>query len=547
MNMPSRLKAAASLVIAFLLCAFSPSCGTQATKTAKGSLPWVSLKGGKLVVSSTGKPVTLRGVNLAFYLDITPIDRYVTEKSIGELADRGVNLVRVCFHWRQVGPQPEDRAWLKRLVGWCAENGIYAVLGMHVPPGEEDIDPITGEFWDSPDNADDLVGLWKLIAGEFEGEPAVLGYDIFNEPTPPEPDRWWDLAGRLVNSIEEVDSRHLIIVEPDLTGYKLRDLGDPRVLYSPHYYEPMVVSHRGEYWYGDTPARTDVDYPGDIPDELEYISQAEPTEALTEPTGAWHEVSATASVPAGVDVAMVSLFGWTGPLGVFFDDVSVSVNDVPRRVVNGDMSEESESRKGMPRAWFISKEDASTFTAGLDREEGHSKPGSLHVKGEGEWFSCGQDEGVQFDSVFIRVRPGDRVSVSAWVKAPRLYGETGVTVDWCRETRKVWDREVIERDTLKAFGEWALKHDTTLFIGEFGSMSREGDAASANLVSDTMSVWNERGYAWTMYCYRGEYIAPGSDSFGFGLINCPNAGSPDAGYTWRRELADPWSRALREK
>jgi hypothetical protein len=554
MNMPFRLKAAASTAIAFLLCIPALSCGTRGGGIRQAGLPRVGLKDGRLVATSNGKPLTLRGVNLAFYLDVASPEKYITEQSIEDLADRGVNLVRICFHWRQVSRLPEEcawkpsgRAWLKRVVRWCADNGIYSVLDMHVPPGEEDIDPITGEFWDSPENADDLEALWNLIAGDFKNEPALLGYDIFTEPAPPESEQWWDLAKRLVKSIERIDRRHLIIIEPDMNHEELRDIGDARVLYSPHYYEPMVVSHQGEYWYGDTPARTDVTFPGEVPDELEYLSGADPTESVSEPSDEWRSVGTTATAPEGADVAMVSLFGWEGSTDAYFDDVSVTVNGEPRGVVNASMSEESEGRPGMPRAWFLTKEEASSFEANREPSEGHSEPGCLHVEGSGQWFSCGQDEGIQFDKVFIRVKPGDRVKVGAWVKAQTLSGEAGAAIDWCRETFKAWNRRTLEKDVDRAFGDWAKKHNAAIFIGEFGSMSRPGDKSSTNLVSDMMSVWNERGYAWTIWCYRGEYIPPGSGSFGFGLINCPDEVSPDEGYTWRRELSDPWQSALRQR
>lgn len=90
-----------------------------------------------------------------------------------------------------------------------------------------------------------------------------------------------------------------------------------------------------------------------------------------------------------------------------------------------------------------------------------------------------------------------------------------------------------------------MDRSATLYVGEFGSLSRDGDRSSTALVSDMIDVFNRAGYAWTIWCYRGLFREPGSSAFDFGLINCLDDRSPDVGYAWRRELSDPWSKGLK--
>lgn len=534
----------ASLVAVLLAAALAPGCH-KATPRA-GNLPWLELKGTHIVEAGTGRPVSLRGVNLAYYLEVTTPDIYIKESGVEDLARRGVTLVRVCFGWNQVSRLPDRReldpgglAWLKRLVGWCASSGIYCVLDMHVPPGDEDIDPITGEFWESGKNADDLVALWKLLAAEFRFEPAVLGYDVFNEPDPPEPGMWWTLARRLARVLKSVDPRHLVIIEAGASG-ELEDLGEMGILYSAHFYEPMVVSHRGEDWFGDTPARTDATYPEDVPEELKDVGGAGPGGRLDGPTDRWKKVAVSATVPDGANVAMIDLFCSEGPMDVYFDDITAAVNGKAVEVSNGGMEDEGPGG-GMPRAWFLWTESDYEGERSGDARTGN---GSLRVNGSGEWASVGQDEGVQFDSTYVRVRPGDTLEASAWMRATELHGEAGIGMGWYVERRGRWSRQKLEAEFNRGFGDWAVNHDTPLFIGEFGCMSRKGDTSSTELVTDMISVFNEYGYPWTIWCYREEHLEPGSPDFTFGLVDCPDNEAPDGDCRWIEEIAAPWEAGL---
>ena len=533
-RLPGALVFVAALVLVVLVGV--QTCPVGLASSGAG-LPWVTTSNGRLVTTPGDQPVTLRGINLAFYLDICPLSTYATESSIEELAGKGVNLVRVAFHWNQISLLPEKcawkqsgREWLKELVGWCSDNGIYVVLDMHVPPGNKDIDPIDGAFWNSSKNADNLVGLWELIAAEFKNDPAVLGYDLFNEPDPASPDEWWNLADRLVMAIRSIDSRHLVIVEADMSG-TLRKLSDPGVLYSVHFYNPMIVSHRGATWMGDFTTRTDTTYPGLVPEDVVYVGEPAPQSYVDTPSSSWRKVSTTATVPEGVNIAMASLFGWQGPMDVYFDDVSMEVNGVPVQVVNSQMSQESGETPGMPLSWIRWRAQGSSYQAALDKTTGHSGDGSLHVWGQGEWVSCGQSHGPMYDQLLTHVNPGDQVSVSAWVKAPSLSGVAGATIDWNQENYSQWDRQVLEQSFDQAFGNWAQEQGVPLFLGEFGCMSRPGDTTSTALVADMIDMWNEKGYPWTIWDYREVYRPPGSDRFSFGLVNCPDDQTPDEGHT----------------
>jgi hypothetical protein len=98
-----------------------------------------------------------------------------------------------------------------------------------------------------------LAQTWRLLAAHFAGNPAVLGYDLMNEPVRNEPGEvcgscnWHSIAQALVKAIRAVDGNHLIFVEgPNYslashwpvengpTPFISDQVSPVRIVYSPH-------------------------------------------------------------------------------------------------------------------------------------------------------------------------------------------------------------------------------------------------------------------------------------------------------------------------
>jgi hypothetical protein len=147
-------------------------------------------------------------------------DRYIVEEDIELIARQGFNSVRLAINARHVH---EMIPRIDRLLDWCRNRGLYAVLDMHGAPGGQ-----TGQNIDDSENdvpelflqeryRDELVALWQEIALRYRDDPVVAGYDLLNEPLP----NWQKqynpmlvpLYDRLIRAIREVDDKHCVIVE----------------------------------------------------------------------------------------------------------------------------------------------------------------------------------------------------------------------------------------------------------------------------------------------------------------------------------------------
>lgn len=160
-------------------------------------------------------------------------DNYVTREDINFLHKTGVNTIRLPFHYKlftdedymglsdsQDGFQRTDS-----LVSWCKQAGIYIILDMHDGPGGQtgdNIDDSYGYPWlmESPQSQQLFLDIWVKIADRYKNEPAILGYDLLNEPIAPYFGNDMDklnaalepLYKKAVTAIRKVDTNHIILL-----------------------------------------------------------------------------------------------------------------------------------------------------------------------------------------------------------------------------------------------------------------------------------------------------------------------------------------------
>ena len=164
------------------------------------------------------------------------LDNYCTEKDVEKLSILGFNSLRVAMHYNlftlpiQEEPIQGQNTWLNRgfemidkLLEWCAANQVYLILDLHAAPGGQghdanisDYDPSKPSLWESDQNKQKTIALWRKLAERYSDEPWIGGYDLINEPN------WYlgeenielkQLYEKLIAAIREVDQNHIIFIE----------------------------------------------------------------------------------------------------------------------------------------------------------------------------------------------------------------------------------------------------------------------------------------------------------------------------------------------
>jgi hypothetical protein len=156
-------------------------------------------------------------------------DSFVGEADIAAIAKMGFNTVRVPFSYRVLEDDEHPFAYKKsgwatfdRLMGWCETHHVYVVLDMHSAPGGQSRafvnDPGPVLLWDSDEEQNRTVALWRAIAARYRDRSVVAGYDLLNEPNVRDGSKLIQLYTRIAGAIRAVDRNHLIFFEGNVAA-----------------------------------------------------------------------------------------------------------------------------------------------------------------------------------------------------------------------------------------------------------------------------------------------------------------------------------------
>ena len=173
-----------------------------------------------------------------------------SEEDFQNCSDMGINVIRLPFSYMNVdfdalkGEEyaglSYDFSFLDGFVKGAAKYGIYTILDLHGAYGSQNGQDHSGQVFDSAKEVDFYTNeknisltekLWGAVAEHFQGNTAVAGYDILNEPGEKRGEtneKHWQVFDRLYDAIRAKDEKHIVIFE---------SCWDERVLPPPSYYK----------------------------------------------------------------------------------------------------------------------------------------------------------------------------------------------------------------------------------------------------------------------------------------------------------------------
>jgi endoglucanase len=131
--------------------------------------------------------------------------------------------------------------FLDSAVTWCEKHEIYVILDNH---------SITGTV---PAVADTLIKVWGQMASHYKDRSGYVLFEVLNEPHGISTSSWGNIQGQVINAIRTYDNRHTIVVGGSgWNSYNelqyLPVYADTNLLYTFHFYDPMVFTHQGATW-----------------------------------------------------------------------------------------------------------------------------------------------------------------------------------------------------------------------------------------------------------------------------------------------------------
>jgi hypothetical protein len=154
-------------------------------------------------------------------------ETYISEDDFAFIKSAGFNLVRIPLHYKLFMRgdrfEGDGYALLDRAIGWAKAHGLYVVLDIHAAPGGQtginhDDGPGYPLMFYVPAHRRATVALWRHIAARYSNEPAILGYDLLNEPIAPYHDVAWlnpklePFYREVATAIRSVDPHRIIFL-----------------------------------------------------------------------------------------------------------------------------------------------------------------------------------------------------------------------------------------------------------------------------------------------------------------------------------------------
>jgi hypothetical protein len=190
----------------------------------------------------------------------------MTPEVATQLADWGVNGVRINFGvdkgfdqttaataaGKGLAPYREGIERLRAFLTVCHKRNLKVIICASGIPGRK-LDVLWNQTDDGKMVRKHLASFWDAFAREFRDEPAIIAYDIFNEPNyKPGQEHLWikEMLPEAVAAIRAVNPGIWLLVEPGPWGLpagldQMEPLDDPRVIYSFHQYAPHNYTHQG--------------------------------------------------------------------------------------------------------------------------------------------------------------------------------------------------------------------------------------------------------------------------------------------------------------
>lgn len=228
------------------------------------------------------------GTNIGHWLSQSSLDRnylagFFTEADIEQIASWGMDHIRLPVDYAlfehdgaPLSFSEEGLSWIDRAVEWTRRAGLWMVLDMHCLPGHHFM--VGGRYnliWDqdSPQHQRALA-IWAMLARRYRGREHVV-LEILNEPVARHDGEWNELAAKLHAVIRSHNPESWVMIPSnswDNAGKfgVLKPVTDKRVIYTFHFYEPMLFTHQNASWVPQLAwlAERKAPYPGPLPKSL---------------------------------------------------------------------------------------------------------------------------------------------------------------------------------------------------------------------------------------------------------------------------------------
>ncbi len=213
-------------------------------------------------------------------------DTFIHKEDLAAIASMGYDHVRVPVDYNVLETQdgaPISKGFdrIETLYGWARENNLDMILDLHKAYGYDFND--AGDAAKNNLFSDDalqarFVNLWTEIAERF-GDHEHIAFELLNEVVEKDnAEAWNNLIQKTVSAIRRVSDRPIIYGGIQWNSAKTLKLLTPpqtgNIIYTFHFYEPLIFTHQKAYWVPSLDPELTVHYP----ESMDYFRELSRTQ-----------------------------------------------------------------------------------------------------------------------------------------------------------------------------------------------------------------------------------------------------------------------------
>jgi endoglucanase len=242
-----------------------------------------------------------RGVNLSTWFDVTlstgnvsmGATTPITAADVQLLVSSGFRYVRLCVAPENIIARYSSAAavqqYLSRIddgINMLIAAGLAVDLDFHADQAYRDA------LYAQNNGGQELINTWSMLAARYASvNPAMLFFEIMNEPSDFAPNTWWNIQGEAIQAIRQFALSNTVLaaaVDSVFMEYIENSIpyADTDVVYVFHDYNPTTFTDQGDPFIGDAGIQNmnGIVYPAWLPSNQSQLSALIPA-AQTEAAG----------------------------------------------------------------------------------------------------------------------------------------------------------------------------------------------------------------------------------------------------------------------
>ena len=220
-----------------------------------------------------------RGINFGGYLSqcIHSKEHYLSfigEADVKQISEWEFDHIRIPIDYEVLETMAgevilEGYEYVSKVISWCQKYSLNIVLDLHKAYGydfNDAGDGVKNNLFTNEELKRRFIKLWVNIANAY-GEHSNVAFELLNEVVEEEnTESWNELIKRTVAAIREVTKETPIIyggIKWNSTHtLKYLDIPqDDHIIFTFHFYEPLIFTHQKAYWVEKMDKEKDIYYP----------------------------------------------------------------------------------------------------------------------------------------------------------------------------------------------------------------------------------------------------------------------------------------------